>query len=128
MLVSKKVSELGKYKTQSDDLSKQMIEKEKQIQTMQDKIDDLERMLDIKINEVEYYKGELDRAGIESNYEESVVSEGLERTDYYHLYLKEKDKVKALIEEQRRLLDLIETLKLELKKVQTNAVLKIGQK
>lgn len=69
---------MGKYKSQSDDLSKQMVEKEKQIQTMQDKIDDLERMLDIKINEVEYYKGELDRAGIESNYEESVVSEGLE--------------------------------------------------
>ena len=66
---------------------------------MQDKIDDLERMLDIKINEVEYYKGELDRAGIESNYEESVISDGLERTDYYHMYMKEKDKVKALIEE-----------------------------
>lgn len=66
---------------------------------MQDKIDDLERMLDIKINEVEYYKGELDWAGIESNYEESVVSEGLEWTDYYALYMKEKEKVKALIEE-----------------------------
>ena len=66
---------------------------------MQDKIDDLERMLDIKINEVEYFKGELDWAGIESNYEESVVSEGLEWTDYYSLYMKEKEKVKALIEE-----------------------------
>ncbi len=64
---------------------------------MQDKIDDLEWMLDIKINEIEYYKGELERAGIESNYAESVVSEG--RTDYYDMYMKEKEKVKSLIEE-----------------------------
>jgi len=65
---------------------------------MQDKIDDLERMLDIKMNEVEYYKGELERAGIESNYEDSVVSE-TSWTDYYNMYMKEKDKVKTLIEE-----------------------------
>lgn len=65
---------------------------------MQEKIDDLEWMLDIKMNEVEYYKGELERAGIESNYEESVVSE-TSWTDYYNMYLKEKEKVKTLIEE-----------------------------
>ena len=57
---------------------------------MQDKIDDLEWMLDIKMNEVEYYKGELERAGIESNYEDSVVSE-TSWTDYYNMYMKEKD-------------------------------------
>ena len=94
---------------------------------MQIKIDELERNLDIKYNEVEYYKGELEWAGIESNYSESVAGSekgGVEKSDYYDLFMKEKEKVKSLIQEQRRLLDLIETLKLELSKLQTSAVLK----
>lgn len=96
---------------------------------MQFKIDELERNLDIKYNEVEYYKGELERAGIESNYSESVAGSetgpGItEKSDYYELYMKEKEKVKNLIAEQRRLLDMIETLKLELSKLQTTSVLK----
>jgi len=77
------------------------------------------------MNEVEFYKGELEWAGIESVYSESVASEvGTDRSDYYDLYMKEKEKVKNLIIEQWRLLDMIETLKLELSKLQTSQVLK----
>jgi len=68
---------------------------------MQEKIDELERLYDIKLNEVEYYKGELERAGIESTYSESAAaSETGDKSDYYDLFMKEKEKVKTLIIEQ----------------------------
>jgi len=41
-----------------------------------------------------------------------------QRENYYDLYMKEKEKVKSLISEQRRLLDKVEQLKLELSKIQ----------
>ncbi len=70
----------------------------------------MERKLDIKENEVDYYKGELERAGIESVYSESGAEDasGEPGNNYYDLFMKEKEKVKKLIQEQRRLLDLVE--------------------
>ena len=87
---------------------------------------DLERRIDIKENEVDYYKGEMERAGIDSAYSES--QDGEPGTNYYDLYMKEKDKVKKLITEQRRLLDLVEQLKLELSKVQKQSLIQRREK
>lgn len=121
--------ELKKIKDGAKAATEKLEEQQAEVEKLLKEKDELERQLDIKQNEIEFYKGELDRAGIESDFEESMGSQGnTDRENYHDLYFKEKEKVRNLIQEQRRLLDLIETLKLQLEQRQKSAVLRAGSR
>lgn len=64
---------MSKLKEKCDRLQLEITEKEAQIEKLTMEKEDLERNLDIKMNEVDYYKGELEMVGLESVYSESVA-------------------------------------------------------
>jgi chromosome segregation ATPase len=72
-LVHNKDVEMSKLKEKCDRLQLEITEKEAQIEKLTMEKEDLERNLDIKMNEVDYYKGELEMVGLESVYSESVA-------------------------------------------------------
>ena len=99
-------------KEEVEKMRKEMEEKAKQLDQMESKVEELELTIVIKTHEIDYYKGELEWAGIESDFSEASIEGMTPWEDYKTLYFKEKEKVTRLVAETRKLLDQIEQLKL----------------
>ena len=68
--------EVKRMKAEHGEMAGKVKGLEEQIQRLTEQKDDVERRLDIKTNEVAFYKGELERFGIESDYESVAGDEG----------------------------------------------------